>query len=52
MYAIEEAAVDGVELGYYVPEIGSNIWFDGMCIPKTSKIRERPLCSSNICAGL
>lgn len=37
MYAIEEAAVDGVELGYYVPEIGSNIWFDGMCIPKTSK---------------
>lgn len=37
MYAIEEATVDGVELGYYVPEIGSNIWFDGMCIPKTSK---------------
>lgn len=37
MYAIEEAAAGGVELGYYVPEIGSNIWFDGMCIPKTSK---------------
>lgn len=37
MYAIEEAAYEGVELGYYVPEIGSNIWFDGMCIPKTSK---------------
>ena len=32
-WAIDEAA-DGVELRYIVPEEGSNVWFDGWCIPK------------------
>lgn len=33
-WAIEEAAKVGVELSYIVPEEGSNVWFDGWCIPK------------------
>ena len=33
-WAIEEAANVGVELSYIVPEEGSNVWFDGWCIPK------------------
>ena len=32
-WAIDEAA-EGVELAYIVPEEGSNVWFDGWCIPK------------------
>lgn len=32
-WAIDEAA-EGVELDYIVPEEGSNVWFDGWCIPK------------------
>lgn len=35
MYAIEEGEYEDVALDYYVPESGSNIWFDGWCIPKT-----------------
>ncbi len=36
MWAIWEAEVagNGVELGYYIPESGTNIWFDGWLIPK------------------
>ena len=33
MYAIEEAELFDVVLDYYVPEVGSNIWFDGWFIP-------------------
>lgn len=36
-WAIEEAAEVGVELDYLVPEEGSNVWFDGWCIPKYAK---------------
>ena len=32
-YAIDEAYEDDVALDYYVPDCGSNIWFDGMVMP-------------------
>lgn len=39
MYAIEEGdydeETDTYQLGYYVPSIASNIWYDGWVIPKT-----------------
>lgn len=38
IYAIEDLAVkEGVNLAYTVPEIGSNIWFDGWVVTKTSQ---------------
>ncbi len=39
MYAIEEATDDDGNsyLDYYIPESGSNIWFDGWVMPKTAK---------------
>ena len=36
-WALDEAAEMGVELAYLVPEEGSNVWFDGWCIPKYAK---------------
>lgn len=36
MWVIELAAEDGVNIGYYVPEIGANLWFDGWVIPKNA----------------
>ena len=36
-YAIEK----NDKLRYVVPEEGSNIWVDGMCVPKSSKNIER-----------
>lgn len=33
-WAIDEAAEVGVTLKYRVPDEGSNVWFDGWCIPK------------------
>ena len=36
-WAIEEAKEVGVELDYIVPEEGSNVWFDGWCIPIYAK---------------
>ena len=33
-WAIDEAAEVGVSLKYFVPQEGSNVWFDGWCIPK------------------
>lgn len=38
MYAIEEAMDDDGNsyLSYYVPEIGSNIWFDGWVMPENA----------------
>ena len=40
VWAIEEAANVGVELGYEVPREGSNVWFDGWVIPKYAKNRK------------
>lgn len=37
VWAIEEAAAVGVELGYEVPVEGSNIWYDGWVIPKYAR---------------
>ncbi len=36
-WAIDEAAEVGVTLKYRVPDEGSNVWFDGWCIPKYAK---------------
>lgn len=36
-WAIDEAAEVGLELRYRVPREGSNVWFDGWCIPKYAK---------------
>lgn len=33
-WAIEEASAVGVDLGYTIPEEGSNVWYDGWVIPK------------------
>ncbi|MEG1529046.1 MAG: extracellular solute-binding protein, partial [Clostridia bacterium] len=39
LWAIEEGGydeeTDTYQLGYYVPEIGSNIWYDGWVVPNT-----------------
>ncbi|MBR4800924.1 MAG: extracellular solute-binding protein [Clostridia bacterium] len=38
LWAVEESYDEDTDeylLGYYVPEIGSNIWYDGWCIPKS-----------------
>ncbi|MCD7938203.1 MAG: ABC transporter substrate-binding protein [Tannerellaceae bacterium] len=40
VWAIDEAALVGVELDYLVPEEGSNIWFDGWVIPKYARNRK------------
>ena len=37
MYAIEEAELYDVNLDYFVPEVGANMWFDGWFIPTCSK---------------
>ena len=37
VWAIEEAAEVGVPLDYIVPKEGSNVWFDGWCIPVYAK---------------
>jgi spermidine/putrescine transport system substrate-binding protein len=36
-WAIDEAAEVGVDLEYFVPQEGSNVWFDGWCIPIYAK---------------
>lgn len=36
-WAIEESKEVGLELCYLVPEEGSNVWFDGWCIPVYAK---------------
>lgn len=36
-WAIDEAQLVGVDLGYEVPREGSNVWFDGWVIPKYSR---------------
>lgn len=37
VYAMTEAEEAGVSLEYSVPDEGSNIWFDGWCVPKGSQ---------------
>ena len=37
VYAMDQAEEQGVELCYSVPDEGSNVWFDGWCVPKSSK---------------
>ena len=37
VYAIDEASSSNVNLKYSVPEEGSNVWFDGWCVPKGAK---------------
>lgn len=37
VYAMDEADENDKELMYSVPEEGSNVWFDGWCIPTTAK---------------
>ncbi len=37
VWAIEEAANNKINLDFYIPEEGSNIWFDNWVIPKYSK---------------
>lgn len=37
VYAMDEAETQGVELYYTVPDEGSNVWFDGWCVPKNSQ---------------
>ena len=37
VYAMDEAETQGVELYYSVPNEGSNVWFDGWCVPKNSQ---------------
>lgn len=34
VYAIDSAEEEGVILKYIVPETGSNVWYDGWCMPK------------------
>ena len=36
VYSMNEAETENVTLKYSVPEEGSNVWFDGWCIPKGS----------------
>jgi len=43
IYAIEKAD----NLAYVVPEEGSNVWLDAMCIPKGSKNKEAAECFIN-----
>jgi len=39
-WAIDEAREMGVELKYVIPKEGSNVWFDGWCIPKYAQNRK------------
>lgn len=37
MYAIEVADLNNVTLDYYVPQTGTNVWFDGWFIPQCTE---------------
>ena len=37
VYTIDEGEDAGLNLGYIVPEEGSNVWFDGWVMPKAAK---------------
>ena len=40
VYAMDTAEESNVTLEYSVPEEGSNVWFDGWCIPKGSDMKD------------
>lgn len=40
VYALDLAEEEDFQLNYKIPEEGSNIWFDGWVIPKSSKNKE------------
>lgn len=40
VWAIEEAADIGIDLGYTVPREGSSVWYDGWVIPKYARNRK------------
>lgn len=37
LWAIEEGELEGVNLDYFVPQTGGNLWFDGWVIPTSAK---------------
>ena len=43
-YSISEGEEYGVELGYAVPEEGSNVWFDGFVMPKNVSTEKEQYC--------
>ena len=43
-WAIDEAEEVGVTLDYIVPDEGSNVWFDGWCIPVYAKNTKASAC--------
>lgn len=43
-YSISEGEEYGVELGYAVPEEGSNVWFDGFVMPKNVSAQKEEYC--------
>lgn len=36
----DETEKESIELYYSIPKIGSNIWFDGMCMPKSNSLNK------------
>lgn len=38
VYSLDLAEEEGVYLNYKIPEEGSNVWFDGWCMPKGANI--------------
>lgn len=47
LYAMENDATEGGKLEYVIPDEGSNIWVDGLCIPKNSEHKEAAECFIN-----
>lgn len=43
-YSIGEGESSGINLGYVVPEEGSNVWFDGFVMPKSVTAEEEKWC--------
>ena len=43
VYAMEQAADEGIELLYSVPEEGANVWFDGWVMPHFNRTEEQRL---------
>ena len=43
VYAISEALDQDISLKYSVPEEGSNVWFDGWCVPKGAQNKDLAL---------
>ena len=43
VYAMEQAADEGIELLYSIPEEGANVWFDGWVMPHFNRSEEQRL---------